>query len=146
MQNYSKYSLEKLQEWLFDALHSGASVSEICQSIYDVLDEEEQDCKLKLDTVQSLRKMLQSQTNQSKTCDVNDTSEYCKDSWNSFWENNDDDNDSIKKWILPVEVDGLTGECYIHLPDDLLQVANLKEGDQVEWINNNNGSFTMRKV
>lgn len=141
MQNYSKYSLEKLQEWLFDALHSGASVSEICQSIHDVLDEEEQDCKIKLDTVQSLRKMLQGQTNQSKTCDVNDTSEYCKDSWNSFWEN-----DSIRQWTLPVEVDGLTGECYIRLPDDLLQVANLKEGDQVEWINNNNGSFTMRKV
>jgi len=40
----------------------------------------------------------------------------------------------------------LTGECYINLPDDLLEAANLKEGDQVEWIDLNNGSFEMRKV
>ena len=50
------------------------------------------------------------------------------------------------KWVLPVEVDGLTGECYIQLPDDLLEVANLKEGDQIEWIDRKDGSFEMRKV
>jgi hypothetical protein len=54
--------------------------------------------------------------------------------------------DKVKKWILPVELDGLTGECYINLPDDLLEVANLKEGDQVEWIDLGGGSFEMRKV
>jgi len=50
------------------------------------------------------------------------------------------------KWVLPVEVDGLTGECYIQLPDDLLELANLKEGDQIEWIDRKDGSFEMRKV
>lgn len=54
--------------------------------------------------------------------------------------------DKVHKWVLPVQVDGLTGECYINLPDDLLEAANLKEGDQVEWIDLNNGSFEMRKV
>lgn len=52
----------------------------------------------------------------------------------------------VNKWVLPVELDGLTGECYIRLPDDLLEVANLKEGDQVEWIDREDGSFEMRKV
>ena len=52
----------------------------------------------------------------------------------------------VSKWILPVELDGLTGECYIQLPDDLLKIANLKEGDQVEWIDRKDGSFEMRKV
>ena len=50
------------------------------------------------------------------------------------------------KWVLPIELDGLTGECYIQLPDDLLELANLKEGDQVEWIDRKDGSFEMRKV
>jgi hypothetical protein len=54
--------------------------------------------------------------------------------------------DKVKKWLLPVEVDGLTGECYINLPDDLLERANLKEGDQVEWIDNKDGSFVMKRV
>jgi hypothetical protein len=55
-------------------------------------------------------------------------------------------NNKVVKWQLPVEVDGLSGECYINLPDDLLEAANLKEGDQVEWIDNKNGSFTIKRV
>ncbi len=54
--------------------------------------------------------------------------------------------DKVVKWHLPVQVDGLTGECYIQLPDDLLEVTNLKEGDQVQWIDRKDGSFELRKV
>jgi hypothetical protein len=54
--------------------------------------------------------------------------------------------DKVNKWILPVQVDGLTGECYINLPDDLLEAANLKESDQIEYVDNGNGSYTVRKV
>ena len=54
--------------------------------------------------------------------------------------------DRVTKWILPVQVDGLTGDCYINLPDDLLERAGLKEGDTVEWIDRYDGSFEMRKV
>jgi len=54
--------------------------------------------------------------------------------------------DKVVKWQLPVELDGLTGECYINLPDDLLERAGLKEGDTVEWIDREDGSFEMRKV
>ena len=54
--------------------------------------------------------------------------------------------DKVKKWVLPVEADGPSGEYFITFPDDLLEAANLKEGDQIRWINNNNGSFTMTKV
>jgi len=58
--------------------------------------------------------------------------------------------DKVNKWVLPVQVDDAAGDAepiyYINLPDDLLEAANLKEGDQVEWIDLNNGSFEMRKV
>jgi len=53
-----------------------------------------------------------------------------------------------KKWILPVEqsvVDGVD-DYYVSFPDDLLEAANLKEGDKVEWIDNGNGSYTLRKI
>ena len=53
--------------------------------------------------------------------------------------------DKVVKWILPVEeVD--CDECIINLPDDLLEAANLKEGDEVEWIDQGDGSFKMIKV
>jgi hypothetical protein len=54
--------------------------------------------------------------------------------------------DKVVKWQLPVQIDGLTGDCYINLPDDLLEVAGLKEDDTVEWIDRGGGSFEMKKV
>ena len=55
-----------------------------------------------------------------------------------------------KHWTLPVEEvrDEDTGEdeyC-ITFPDDLLEAANLKEGDSIEWIDRGDGSYEMRKV
>ena len=54
--------------------------------------------------------------------------------------------DKVVRWQLPVEVDGLTGDCSVQFPDDLLEAANLKEGDTVEWIDRKDGSFELRKV
>ena len=58
----------------------------------------------------------------------------------------DADYDKVKKWVLPTEVDGLTGDVIVNLPDDLLERAGLKEGDQVEWIDTGEGSYIMKKV
>ena len=53
--------------------------------------------------------------------------------------------DKVIKWQLPVEMHP-SGEYYVLFPDDLLEAANLKEDDQVEWVDNGNGSYTLRKV
>jgi hypothetical protein len=59
-------------------------------------------------------------------------------------------NDKVVKWVLPVEEveNGDTGEqeYFITFPDDLLEAANLKEGDDVEWVDRNDGTFILRKV
>jgi hypothetical protein len=54
--------------------------------------------------------------------------------------------DKVVKWQLPIELDGPSGEYYVIFPDDLLEAANLKEGDQVNWIDRGDGSFELRKV
>jgi len=54
--------------------------------------------------------------------------------------------DKVVKWQLPVQVDGLSGECFVEFPDDLLEAANLKENDLVSWIDRGDGSFELRKV
>lgn len=49
-----------------------------------------------------------------------------------------------KQWERTIkEVDG---EYIIELPDDLLEYADLKVGDQIDWIDNKDGSFTLSKV
>jgi hypothetical protein len=58
--------------------------------------------------------------------------------------------DKVVKWQLPVEEveNGDTGETeyFITFPDDLLEAANLKQGDDVEWVDRNDGSFLLRKT
>jgi hypothetical protein len=51
--------------------------------------------------------------------------------------------DPVKKWVLPVTEDG--DECIINFPDDLLEAANLKEGDTIQWIDKGDGSFKIIK-
>jgi hypothetical protein len=105
------------------------------------------------------------------SCDKDDKSPECKGAWNDFWESDsnieyelreaeyynkevfvseDGDlypvKDKVVKWQLPVQVDGLTGDCYVQFPDDLLEAANLNEGDTVEWIDRGDGSFELKKV
>ena len=109
--------------------------------------------------------------NEILSCDKDDPSLKCKGSWNDFWENNtmppwghsdmealhyteeelnsmcdEAAKDKVVKWQLPIELDGPSGEYYVIFPDDLLEAANLKEGDQVEWIDRGDGSFELRKV
>ena len=58
--------------------------------------------------------------------------------------------DKVVKWQLPVEevVKWGTGEkeYFITFPDDLLEAANLEVNDEVEWVDNNDGSFLLRKI
>lgn len=53
------------------------------------------------------------------------------------------------RWILPVQeakdMDTDETEYFVSFPQDLLEAANLKEGDAVHWIDNNDGSYTIRK-
>ncbi len=107
-------------------------------------------------------------------CDKDDPSPECQGAWNDFWEEyyypeevKDDGmrpwghsdmeylvanskQNKVKKWVLPVEEveNGDTGkqEYFITFPDDLLDAANLTEGDQVEWVDNKDGTYTLKKV
>jgi len=57
---------------------------------------------------------------------------------------------SKKKWVLPVEeckdVDTDKTDYFITFPNDLLEAAKLKEGDEVNWVDNGDGSFKIVKV
>jgi len=101
-------------------------------------------------------------------CDKEDPSPECKDAWNDFWEEHyypeehqqytDEELDAmcdaatsakkgkVNKWILPVEVDGPSAEYFVTFPDDLLEAANLKESDQIYWIDQGDGSYLLEKV
>jgi len=41
--------------------------------------------------------------------------------------------DKVKRWILPVEIDGITGDLFVTFPDDLLEQTGWKEGDSINF-------------
>lgn len=52
----------------------------------------------------------------------------------------------MSNWTITLEdADDGSGDLIMPFPDDLLTEAGWKEGDVLEWIDNENGSFTLRK-
>jgi hypothetical protein len=201
--DYKKYSLEKLNEWMHDALScSEASPQEIYDVIKGVVDENYHIYKNHTERCYELLALLNGNgkghikayddyiddgmkpwghsdlefglanptltedrisnfPGENSVCNKNDSSPECKSSWNSFWEENyypeeyyksvtpsatQRDIDKVTKWRLPVEVDAASDDYYVQFPDDLLEAANLKEGDKVEWVSQVDGSYLLRKV
>jgi hypothetical protein len=160
--DYKKYSLENLENWLHDALSAGeASPQEIYDTIKNVVREQYYYYKDGASKTNELLSLLNGtvqfnlsdyptyfsdQYDSMNVCDANDTSDYCMNSWDSFWKDDVIKEDKVVKWQLPVEVDDAGGEYYVQFPDDLLEAANLKESDVVEWVDNGDGSYTLRKT
>ena len=51
----------------------------------------------------------------------------------------------MSSWIVTVEEDPETGDLILPLSDEILGGTGWKTGDTLEWIDNKNGSWTLRK-
>jgi hypothetical protein len=167
--NYKKYSLEKLEEWMHDAMSAGEATP---QEIYDVIKGvvEENYYTYKHQTSQAYE-LLALLNGNGKGHITNYSEEYKGSTVSSVmppWGHSDMEalrytdkemeemcdnaakQDKVVKWQLPVEEveNGDTGETeyFITFPDDLLEAANLEVNDEVEWVDNNDGSFLLRKI
>ncbi|NDB57803.1 hypothetical protein EB001_05100 [bacterium] len=175
MTDYKKYSLGQIEGFLYDAMSTDATPQEIYDVIKGVVQDNYYTYKVQTAKAKELLALLNGNGTPTleevlqekeyyeptqKTCNKDDISPECKDAWNDFWEEHQqytdeeldamcdaaEKTDKVKKWILPVEADDLNGEYFIIFPDDLLEAARLKEGDQVYWIDQGDGSFKLIKT
>jgi hypothetical protein len=58
---------------------------------------------------------------------------------NGFWR-------KPKTWTVEIQMDGLSGDAIIPIPDDLSDVVGWNVDDELEWCDNKNGSYILRKV
>ncbi len=224
--DYKKYSLENLEKWVEDALNSAeASPQEIYDCVRKVVEDNYYCYKNQTSRCYELLALLNGngkghipaydeyvEKKENLVCDKDSSSEECKNSWTSFWEEHyypeeykgstvssvmppwghsdmealkytdeelnamcdkaesdeeknkcreynlreaeyynkraelDAKHDKVKKWVIPVEVDGPSGEYFVQFPNDLLEAANLKAGDTVEWIDQGDGSYILKKT
>ena len=157
MTDYKKYSLGQLENFLYDAMSTEATP----QEIYDVIKGVVQDnLDVYTKSANQARELLSLLNGHRPVdldfCDKDDPSPECKQNWNDFWQYTDEEidamcnaaevKDRVKKWVLPVEVSDDLEDYLITFPEDLLEAANLKEGDQIEWITQDDGSCILKKV
>jgi hypothetical protein len=48
--------------------------------------------------------------------------------------------------VVGVQVDGLSGDAIIPIPDEVADIVGWDLDDELEWIDNKDGSYTLRKV
>jgi hypothetical protein len=163
--NYKKYSLENLENWMYDAMSSAeASPQEIYDVIKGVVEENYYTYKHQVSQAYELLALLNGNGKGHITNYPEEVKDDCMPPWgHSDMEalrytdeemdamcDNAAKQDKVVKWQLPVEegTDCVTGEqeYFITFPDDLLEAANLKPGDEVFWEDKNDGSFLLRKI
>ena len=200
MTDYKKYALGQVENFLYDAMSSGATPQEIYDTIRGVvednyytykkctseayellgllngngkghinLDQEHSEHYYDYNRNKPVAKLVIPTDKDSKIvfkCDGEDKTPQCQNSWSDFWEEHyypeehqqyteeelnamcdaatSAKKGKVNKWVLPVEY--IDDENFVSLPEDLLEAANLKEGDIVNWIDQGDGSFKMIKV
>jgi len=164
--DYKKYSLENLENWLHDVLSCGeASPHEIYSVIRKVVKDEHDYHKEKSKQCFGLLELMSGHRpiDFEVDDDVDRTREYnlreaeyynkraeldAKHSKEYYDYTRNDPNRENPfnkgKWILPVEQ--VHDDYFVSFPDDLLKATKLKEGDEVNWVDNGDGSYTIRKV
>lgn len=50
-----------------------------------------------------------------------------------------------KRWEITLQEDPETGELILPLPKELLDLQGWQEGDDLEWIDNGDGSWSLSK-
>ena len=164
--DYKKYSLESLKTWVYDAMSSGqATPQEIYDTIKGVVQENYYIYKNQTSQAYELLALLNG--NGQSYDDVMKEKEYYEPPMPP-WGHSDMEalrytdeemeamcdnaakQDKVVKWRLPVEEvkDSDTDEIeyFIAFPDDLLEAANLSPGDDVEWLDQSDGTFILRKI
>ena len=48
-------------------------------------------------------------------------------------------------WLIEVQENGKTKELFLEFPPDAINQVGWAEGDDLEWIDNEDGSFTIQK-
>ena len=150
MTDYKKYALGKVENFLYDAMSSGATPQEIYDTIRGVVQDNLIVYTKSADQARELLNLLNGhrpvnldfweEPNQYTEEDLNEmcaAAELEQDLKNAegFLKK-----DKVKKWIIPVDDD-----YNITFPEDLLEQTGWKEGDTLQWIDQGDGSFKMIK-
>ena len=149
MTDYKKYALGQVENFLYDAMSSGATPAEIYDVIKGVVQDNYYTYKKCASEAYELLGLLNG-NGEGHISDYDDTElmpnlQYTDEELNAMCDKAASDQlfpkkDKVTKWIIPVDDD-----YNITFPEDLLEQTGWKEGDTLQWIDQGDGSFKMIK-
>ena len=86
MTDYKKYALGQVENFLYDAMSTNATAQEIYDVIKGVVEDNYYTYKKSASEAYELLGLLNGNGKGHLTCDKDNTSEECKNSWYNFWE------------------------------------------------------------
>jgi hypothetical protein len=142
--DYKKYALGQVENFLYDAMSSGATPQEIYDVIKGVVEDNYYTYKKCTSEAYELLGLLNGNgvghiTNYDDTELMPDL-QYTDEEIDAMCDAAES-KDKVKKWILPVDDD-----YNITFPEDLIEQTGWKEGDTLQWIPQDDDSFIMKKV
>jgi hypothetical protein len=138
--DYKKYALGQVENFLYDAMSSGATPQEIYDVIKGVVQDNYYTYKKCASEAYELLALLNG-NGEGHISDWEDSSQYTDEELNAMCDAaTSAKKDKVKKWILPVDDD-----YNITFPEDLIEQTGWKEGDTLQWIPQDDGSFKMIK-
>jgi bifunctional DNA-binding transcriptional regulator/antitoxin component of YhaV-PrlF toxin-antitoxin module len=168
MTDYKKYALGQVENFLYDAMSSGATPQEIYDVIKGVVEDNYYTYKKCTSEAYELLALLNGNGEGHITgceehrqypdedlnamCDKAEADEIARslthqEAIDAGWEMSGEGiwmspqkEDKVTSWILPVDDD-----YNITFPEDLIEQTGWKEGDTLQWIDQGDGSYIMKK-
>jgi hypothetical protein len=171
MTDHKDYSLKQVENFLYDAMSADATAQEIYDVIKGVVEDNYNVYKNATQKAFELHALLNgigvghissypvSKVEEKLKTPIQQNPQYTEEEMdtmtaseekeliikgfvkvNGFWQK------PKTSWIVKIEMDGLTGDAYIPIPDDLSDIVGWNVDDELEWIPNDNGSYILRKV
>ena len=138
MTDYKKYALGQVENFLYDAMSSGATPQEIYDTIRGVVEDNYYTYKKCASEAYELLALLNG-NGEGHITGWEESSQYTDEELDAMCDAAET-KDKVVKWIIPVDDD-----YNITFPEDLLEQTGWKEGDTLQWIDQGDGSFKMIK-
>lgn len=170
MTDHKDYSLKQVENFLYDAMSADATAQEIYDVIKGVVSDNYYTYKHQASKAYELLALLNgngeghissypvSKVEEKLKTPIQQNPQYTEEEMdamtaaaeeelisggyfkeNGFWR-------KPKTWTVEIQMDGLTGDAIIPIPDDLSDIVGWNVDDELEWCDNKNGSYILRKV
>ena len=170
MTDHKDYSLKQVENFLYDAMSADATAQEIYDVIKGVVEDNYNVYKNATQKAYELLALLNgngeghigsypvSKVEEKLKTPIQQNPQYTEEEMdamtaaiekefisegyfkeNGFWK-------KPKTWTVEVSMDGLTGDAFLPIPDEVMDLVEWNLYDELEWIDNKDGSWIIRKV